>query len=313
MKSVKIKIQLLASFGFLAAIVLVMSVLGITSVSSADARFSAYIHGDAKRSDAAASVRILANRRALAVRDLVLVKTAEERAAEQALAGKAHEELQVALGKLEDEVKTDPAVSGDEHALAGEIVKVERAYGPVALSIVQLASTGHRDEAVDKMNDECRPLLTALLKSIATYQEYIRTEGDGKVAAAADANASSRNLLIALTVVSTLMAIGLAIVITHRLVRALGAEPSELASSARSIADGDLSPLHGVQAAASDSVWRPWAPCSRNSSASSARCADRQTASRRPARRSPKATAISPAAPKNRPRRWKRLRRRWKS
>lgn len=43
------------------------------------------------------------------------------------------------------------------------IDRVEARYGPVATGIVQLALDGKRDEAIQKMDDECCPLLVELI------------------------------------------------------------------------------------------------------------------------------------------------------
>jgi len=43
---------------------------------------------------------------------------------------------------------------------------VESLYGPVANDIVGLALSGNHDEAIVKMDNECRPLLAALVKAV---------------------------------------------------------------------------------------------------------------------------------------------------
>ncbi len=43
--------------------------------------------------------------------------------------------------------------------------------GPVALSIVELALQGKQVEAIAKINDECRPLLTELRQATQAYSE----------------------------------------------------------------------------------------------------------------------------------------------
>ena len=44
-----------------------------------------------------------------------------------------------------------------------ELERAEAKYGPVALNIVELALAGKHDQAIGRMNADCRPLLAALL------------------------------------------------------------------------------------------------------------------------------------------------------
>jgi hypothetical protein len=67
----------------------------------------------------------------------------------------------------------------------------------VALAIVNLALEGRKDEAIAKMNAECRPLLSELVQSASSYLALIKKEGDADVSAAEQASQASRNVLIA--------------------------------------------------------------------------------------------------------------------
>ena len=61
----------------------------------------------------------------------------------------------------------------------------------VALAIVKLAPEDHGDEAIARMNAECRPMLAALLKCGAASVQHLSDKASKDVAPA-DAAASAR-------------------------------------------------------------------------------------------------------------------------
>jgi len=254
MKQLSVKKQLSLAFGALAALVLLVSLLALRSLGGANERFSNYVHGVAERESLATDVRGAANRRAMAVRNLVLVKTPADRDSEKAAAVKGHEDVQANLKALKDAVARASDATEQDRALAAEIEKVEASYGPVALAIVKLAADGKNEEAIDKMNIECRPLLAALLKAVRDYVDYSKAQGRTGVEAAATSYASQRAILLAVAALAAAVAGVLGWLITRRLVGALGAEPDELSGIARRVAAGDLGSVRGADAAPPSSV-----------------------------------------------------------
>jgi methyl-accepting chemotaxis protein len=254
MNSLTVKKQLALAFGVLAALVLVVSLFALRGLSSANDRFSGYVNGAAERSIQATNVRARANRRAISVRDMVLVKTPAEREAAKVAAIKANEELQQQLKELKEAVASAPDATDRERSLLDAMEKVEAKYEPVAVAIVQLAASGKDAEAIDKMNVECRPLLAALLAATIEYIDFSKQQAQANVAASAAAYASQRLLLIGLGAVAVLAAVVLGWLITQRLVTALGAEPAHLSDAARRVAEGDLAPVPGAASAPAGSV-----------------------------------------------------------
>jgi len=254
MKNLSVKKQLSLAFGALATLVLLVSLLALRGLSGANDRFAGYVNGAAERESMAVDVRIVANRRAIAVRNLVLVKTDAEREAERVVATKAHEDLHANLKSLKDAVATAADVTERDRALVAAIDKVEAAYTPVALAIVKLGMDGKHDEAVEKMNAECKPMLAALLTAAREYVDYSKEQAKHGVEAAAAAYATQRAMLLALSAMATLIAVALGWVITSRLTTALGAEPAHLSDTAQRVARGDLSPARGADSAPAGSV-----------------------------------------------------------
>jgi methyl-accepting chemotaxis protein len=254
MKNLSIKKQMTFAFGALALLLLLVSLLALRSLGEANAQFAGYAGGAAARQGLVVDLRTAANRRAIAVRDMVLVKTDADRESAKSSATRAHADLQVSLAALKESVGNASNASERDRALVAAIDKVESAYAPVALAIVQLVSTDKRDEAVEKMNVECRPLLAALLGAAKDYIDFNKEQARHDVEAAASAYETQRILLLGLSGGAVLVALVLGWSITRRLVRSLGAEPADLSDAAQRIAKGDLGSVRGASSAASGSV-----------------------------------------------------------
>ena len=254
MNALSVKKQLMFAFAALVATVVLVSVVALRNLAGADARFSGFVHGINERESMAVDVRIDANRRAIGVRDMVVVKEAADLEASKKMALDAHAAIGADLKRLSDAVAAAPDASPRERELLARIVEVETKYGPVAAHIVDLAAEGKRDEAMETMARDCRPLLAALLKAAREYADYADKAGDEVAAAATAQYQAQRWWMTLISLAAVGLAIGLGWVITRRLMKALGTEPAQLADAAHRIADGDLRPVEGAASAPADSV-----------------------------------------------------------
>ncbi len=251
--NMSVRLKLLTSYGALALMVLLVAGLSLKSLSDADTRFSGFVHGANARVLLAESVRDAVGRRAIAVRNLVLVTKPDDLAVEKAAVTQAHEDVQMRMAKLRD-MANAPGVPEDVRQKIGGIDKVEATYGPIATAIVQLALDGHRDDAITKMNDECRPQLVALVKASEDYRAFAASGAAAQVAQAEESFRTQRNLLAA-TCLLTFAAAGLAgFLIARNLTRALGDEPAALGVVAQRVANGELTPVPGAETAPAGSV-----------------------------------------------------------
>lgn len=307
-----IKAKLLASFGLLAAIVVALSGFAILALDGANERFIGFVDGVNARVMLVNRIRSAVDRRAIAARNLVLATTAEERAVEKAEAERAHEEVQAGLAELETRLAA-PGVTDRARQLGAEIRRIENAYGPVALGIVKLAAEGQREAANQKINAECKPLLDALVKAVKVYAS-VGAELSKRAMQEAEARAAwLRSIVIGISVASVMLALGLGLVITRSLLKALGTEPAVLNEITRKIASGDLAPIPSRRPRRRAAYSNRWLPCSRAWRGSSGRCVVPPVPSRSALRRSRPATSICPRAPKSRPPRCSRPFRPWSS
>jgi len=233
----RVKAKLMLGFALLAAIVLLVSGLSLRSLSRSNDRFSDYLEGVAQRERLATDIRSAASLRAIAARNLVLVTLPADRVVENAAVAKAHGDMK----KLLDELKAAVAKASDatprDREMVDAIVSVEAKYGPVAEAILGLASKGQRDEAVAKMNIECRPLLAALLSATAAYIEYDQSLATQRAQTAEAAYATDRMTMVVVCLAATLAAIAMGWLLSNAITRPL----NRAVHLAEAVAAGDLS------------------------------------------------------------------------
>src|ERR1700761_1080335 len=205
----------------LSLIVVAVSGLSLKALSDSTDGFSSFVHGVNARADMAVQVRTAVDRRAIAARNLVLVTKPDDLAIEKADVLRAHEDVQSNLKKLNDLISAGTDTSEKGRALIAEISRVEALYGPVATDIVNLALNGKRDEAVVKMDDQCRPLLAALIRATNAFADYTHARQEQITNEYAVHYENQRNLLVAISLLAVALAVGACVLITRSVTRPL--------------------------------------------------------------------------------------------
>ena len=246
--------QLGFAFAALVAVMLIVNGVAFNGLAEANLRFRAHVNGAAAYQSMAADVQVAAMRRALAVRNLVLVMTEADIAAERSAALQAQRTVEASLAALTSAVSTAPDITDRDKELLARIEQVEASYRPLTLAIVDLATSNKNFEAIDRMNGEDRPQMAALLEACDDYIAYRKERTLGDVARVDAGHALQRTVVLAACALSVLMAVALGWGLTRRLVSALGAEPADLGAAARRVAAGDLGPVSGADAAPAGSV-----------------------------------------------------------
>ncbi|MBN3722586.1 methyl-accepting chemotaxis protein [Burkholderia sp. Ac-20379] len=254
LKNLSTKSSLLITFGTLTVVVLVVSGVSLKALGDSNDRFYSYVKGINARADKAREVRAAVDDRAMAVRNLVLVSAPADVQIEKAAVTDAEQRVETALAEFNAMVANAADMSDVSRSNAMEISRVEAQYRPVALDIDRLALAGQRDAAIDEIANKCRPLLNALIKATSAYQASTHAREAQLVQDAEDRFAMQRNLLIGICLASIVLATLAGLTITRRLMRALGAEPTDLAEVTHRVAAGDLSPVPGGGAAPAGSV-----------------------------------------------------------
>ncbi|MES2185952.1 MAG: methyl-accepting chemotaxis protein [Pseudomonadota bacterium] len=237
LRNVRVKTKLMLGFAFLAAVVLLVAGLSLLSLGKSNDRFTDYLSGVGKREQAATDVQVAAMRRAIAARNLVLVTEQADRDLEKAAVTQAVADVQAGMAVLQGLVAHSPDVSAAERKLFDALAAVEAQYGPVALDIVDKALTGRRDEAITKMNNECRPLLRELLAATGRYIDFQHSQAQAQVKSAAAGYGQDRIVLA----VACLAAAAIAMAMGWLLAHAVTGPLNRALRLAEAVASGDLS------------------------------------------------------------------------
>jgi methyl-accepting chemotaxis protein-1 (serine sensor receptor) len=236
LKNITIKNKLVAGFGILAVLVVLVAGMSLRALSVATDGFAHYVNGINARADVASQIRTAVDRRAIAARNLVLVTKQADLDLEKADVLRAHDDVQARLKQLNDMIAAATDTSEKAKSLVAEMGRVEGLYGPVATNIVGLALAGKRDEAIQKMDDECRPLLAQLVKATDDYATYTASRREEIVRADAASYEMQRNVLIALCTAAALFAVAAGMAITRSITTPIG----EAVGIAQTVARGDL-------------------------------------------------------------------------
>ena len=251
MNQVTVRAQLTLAFGLLVFLLIGISILSIRSFSNSNASFKQYVTGITARANTAHHVRDAIDMRAVAARNLVLLSKPEELDIERKHILQAHANVVRNMQHLL-QLAQEPGISNEVRAIITKIDSIEKRYAPVALGIVDLALQKKREEAIVKMNEECRPLLAAL---VAATDEYFTLTDQRSAIILQEDDAQyilNRNTLVGASLLSIVLAALAGWLITRRLLKALGAEPKQLCDAVSLLAAGDLTGQLSV--AANDSV-----------------------------------------------------------
>ena len=253
MHNLTVKAKLILTLGIMSVLMAAMGISSLLALDDANARLVSYVSGVNARATLAEEVRDAVARRAVAARNLVLVTSPQDRANEERDVQKAQTEVDAKLAQLlamATEARLPPEVLGRIKAIA----EVEAKYGPVAQHIVKLAIQGQQEAAVASMNNDCRPLLKALMSAVDLYIAKTQEQGREMIADAEAHYAQQRLILLSLGVVALLSAAGLGWALVRSILAALGSEPNELNAVALQVARGDLSPITQATQAPANSV-----------------------------------------------------------
>jgi methyl-accepting chemotaxis protein len=236
LRDLSVKAKLSAAFAALALLVLAVSAFSIRALDEEHATFSDFVHETTERMSLADDILSAADARAIAARNLVLVTAPADRELEKGAVTVAHKRVGEAIAHLKAKLQSTPGIAAEERELFAQLESVESRYGPVALDIVGLALEDRRDEAVAKMNADCRPLLAALVKAADDYIRYSDRQAERLVAAADASAVLNRRLMIGACVAAVALALAMAWLITRAIVGPI----NRAVEVAQTVASGDL-------------------------------------------------------------------------
>ena len=235
-RNISVKAKLVGTLGLLIAVIIGISAYAIQMMRADSAQFRDYVHGIQARADAAHKMRQAVDQRAVAARNLALVTRPQDVAQEKAAVEQAVGNVRKYLSELQT-LTARPGVSDEARAKVADIARVEGQYEPVAVAIVALVLGNQRDAAVQKMNDECRPLLAALIQATDAYSRYTAARSQAMIEEAEAGNQQRQSALLIGSVLVVALACWAALLIVRAIVRPL----QQAVEQINAIAQGDIS------------------------------------------------------------------------
>jgi methyl-accepting chemotaxis protein-1 (serine sensor receptor) len=235
-----VRAKLAATFGFLVAIVLLVSALALISLSNANDSFQNFVTGVDARSWVAEQIRMVAQERLSTMSDLARATTPDAVATAKAGLVESDRVLTASLKQLQTMTATGPEATARSRGKVVAIAKAEENYQAVAAQILKAGNENRHDDVVALVSQRGRPALKDLSERAAAYSKAGLERAKIVIAQNSDTYDRQRLLLGGVCLIAVAVAVLVGTMLTRGITRALGTEPALLGGIAQRIAQGDL-------------------------------------------------------------------------
>ena len=243
-----------ASYAIILALMLLITVVSLLSLSDVNDDFVGYINGIEHRTRLANQLNDAAKERAIALRNMALTPDLAVRAQRRAAIENYDKAVSEKLAELRKAIDTHEGVSPQARELFKRLEQVEMRYAPIARTIADHLFKGEDAIALKLVAEQCTPLLEELTLAIEAYLNYSSQVAQNLVTEEEAEYANQRLALLVIGGIALITAIVLGNWISRYLLGALGAEPSDLNRIAQRVAEGDLRIMEKAVDSAENSV-----------------------------------------------------------
>jgi methyl-accepting chemotaxis protein len=248
-----VRSRLAVGFGALLAALVLMTALAVVKVHSIETALQANSteHGLVQRY--AINFRGSAHDRSIAVRDVALSKTPEDRARELAAIERLAAFYAQSAGPLEQLAKASPDAQ-EIHTLYGAIQAIEAKAVASTKDVIARVERGDNDGAQQVLWRDAKPQYEQWLAAINRLIDFEEAKLQAKNKAALDEAKGFLAVMLGVLAATLVATAVLGWMIARSVLGQLGAEPLALSDIASRVAQGDLSPVQGAQQAPKGSV-----------------------------------------------------------
>jgi methyl-accepting chemotaxis protein len=235
LKNLTVKKQLGFGFGIVIVMALIISAMSIVGMRSVDSDLDKIVNDRWPKTVLANDVVDDINVVARAIRNAILLDDKEQVQKELSRITEARGKITENIEKLQKTVHSD---KGKE--LLKNVVDARAAYLQEQVLILDIIKQGKKDEAKKQLFTKLRPIQATYIQTVDDLVKYqgALMEESGKTSAK-DVR-TMIVLILSLSALAMLIAIGISVWITKRLTRQLGGEPHFIADIAKKISEGDL-------------------------------------------------------------------------
>lgn len=251
-KEWKIQQKLLAGFGLVVGLMVLVTAIGIQKVNLIDASLYEMTDVNSLKQRYAINFRGSVHDRAIALRDVVLMNDASTRQVVLEEIKQLEHFYEASAKPLDEIFAKGEKIEAKEREILEQIKVIERHTMPLIAQVISFKEQHDELAAQHLLLEEVRPAFKNWLNTINAFIDYEEAKNQHITSQTRGIASGFATLMIVLLVIAFFLASIVAFVISKNLIRALGAEPKEVSFIAARIARGDLSVT--VQTDAKESI-----------------------------------------------------------
>ncbi|RBW45690.1 methyl-accepting chemotaxis protein [Psychromonas sp. B3M02] len=234
-----INLRLVIGFGVVMLMMLILNFISIHRVNFIDDTITEITDVNAVKQRYAIDFRGSVHDRAIALRDIVLARTASEmHVAMEALArlGESYHQSSLAMNKI---IESDMA-SLDEKSIYQQIKQIESQAMPLVTQIIDAKRADNINSANEILLNQAKP---AFIEWLAVINEFIDYQGIANQEATKEVRivaSSFQSWMVSLTSFAILLGLFVAFRISYQVKQSVGGDPQEAAKVVSKISQGNL-------------------------------------------------------------------------
>jgi methyl-accepting chemotaxis protein len=246
--------HLMAGFGLMVVVFLCIAALTILTTRSIDSALSENASENSLVQRSAINFRGSAHDRSIAVRDVVLAKTSEDRSRELENIRRLAEFYGKSAGDLDRLISTVKTLPPEVASLYQQIQAAEKLALEATQKTIDLTKEGNSEAALKVLWTEAKPRYTQWLASINKLIDFEEVRILQNTASATQKAGNFAWLTLGVTAAAVLIAVVTSILLTRSIIGVMGDEPSNVRHAVERMRDGDLATAVAVKPGDSSSV-----------------------------------------------------------
>jgi methyl-accepting chemotaxis protein len=240
LKNMKVRTKLIAEFGLLAVALILVSGVSLIKMEEAQKNINKIVYVNNVSTKSVSDMRASIADRMIALRNLVILtevsdlKVESQRLIDQSLKYETNYKKTLMVFSENGNVSTT------NKSLLNTINEEANKAAPLIQIISELSLSGKKEDAVKHLIGDMRIVQRQWMGSINELIELQEKQSEESVDLSEKSYESAKFMLISVSLISILLGIAAAVIITRGLVKQLGGEPGDAVATAALIAEGDL-------------------------------------------------------------------------
>lgn len=235
MNEMKISKRLTLGFGLVIVIGMAIALLSVWQLRSLSNNLHQVTGERMQKVAKYTAVKDRLNEVARSVRNIIISSDISLRTEEKRKIAESRAEVTEILNTLKTEMKSPKSVEQ-----LNSIMEIRPAYTTALDKVIAQAETGLQTEAGNMLLTEVKPLQEKLFRVVDEARTYQQELADVQATEAGQSANEATVEMVVLFLLMWLVGSAVAILVTRNLMKALGAEPNELAEAVGRVASGDL-------------------------------------------------------------------------